>query len=93
MSLDVWRDLAVILLALELFLAGLIPLVLFFFGIRGMRWLERQARTYGPITRERWHQVDQKVHRVMKVVRRPFEKSQQLAEMTRAIFGLGEDVQ
>jgi len=43
-----WRDLSVILLALEAFILSLIPAALFYFSIRGVLWVLRQSKTYAP---------------------------------------------
>ncbi len=48
MTLDNWRDLAVVLLALEAFLLSLIPGVILYFGVRGVSQLIRKLRTLAP---------------------------------------------
>jgi hypothetical protein len=45
--LENWRDLAVVLLALEAFVLSLIPAALLYLAVRGMMWLLRQLRVLG----------------------------------------------
>lgn len=49
MTLANWRDLAVILLAIEAFFISLIPGVILFFAVRGMLWVIRKLRGGAPI--------------------------------------------
>lgn len=48
MTLANWRDLAVILLALEAFVISLIPGLILFFAVRGMLWVIRKLRAIAP---------------------------------------------
>lgn len=48
MTLGNWRDLAIVLLALEAFLLSLIPAVILYFALRGMSWLIRKLRSVMP---------------------------------------------
>jgi hypothetical protein len=49
MPLLFWRDLALALLALEVIVALIAPLALFYFANRGLRWLRVRAGIYLPI--------------------------------------------
>lgn len=49
MTLDNWRDLAIILLAVEAFLLSLIPGVILYFAIRGISSLIRKLRSVAPV--------------------------------------------
>ena len=49
MTLPDWRDLAVVLLAIEAFLIGLVPAVALYFVIRGMQWVTKKVRHGTPI--------------------------------------------
>jgi hypothetical protein len=51
MGLPEWRDLAVVLLALEAFVLGLIPAIVLFFAVRGMLWVIRKLRAVFPTIR------------------------------------------
>lgn len=48
MTLANWRDLAVILLAIEAFVIALLPGIVLFFAIRGMSWVIRKLRATAP---------------------------------------------
>lgn len=48
MTLANWRDLAVILLALEAFIISLVPGAILYFAVRGMLWLIRKLRVTAP---------------------------------------------
>lgn len=48
MTLETWRDLAVVLLALEAFVFSLIPAALLYLAVRGMAWVLKQLRTLAP---------------------------------------------
>lgn len=90
MDLAFWRDVALVVLAVESLIFGLIPLVLFFFGIRGVRWLNRRGREYGPKAREQWHHVHRRVERVTDVARQPFARVDELVTLARSLIGVGE---
>ncbi len=70
-DLSFWRDLALILLAVEATLAGLIPLVLLVLAIRTLRWTNGQVRRYGRWGRDRWRRVHENVVQVDRWVRHP----------------------
>ncbi len=48
MTLANWRDLAVVLLAVEAFFISLIPGVILYFAVRGMLWVIRKLRVTAP---------------------------------------------
>jgi len=68
MSLAIWRDLAVVWLALLCFIGSLIPLVAFYFAVRGMSAVNRRvppllqkAQTYSRTARARTDDVSTRV--------------------------------
>lgn len=48
MTLGNWRDLAIVLLALEAFLLSLIPAAVLYLALRGVSWLIRKLRSVAP---------------------------------------------
>lgn len=48
MTLANWRDLAVVLLALEAFIMALLPAAALFFMVKGMSWVHRKLRRVFP---------------------------------------------
>ncbi len=90
MDLAFWRDVALVVLAVEALVFGLIPLVVFFFAIRGVRWLDRRGREYGPKAREQWHLVHRRVERTVEAVRRPFARVDDFVNLARTLIGSGE---
>ena len=40
-----WRDVAILILVVEMAVMVLVPGVIFYFAIRGMRWVNRNVRT------------------------------------------------
>ncbi|MGQ9489733.1 MAG: hypothetical protein ACUVR4_11835 [Anaerolineae bacterium] len=48
MTLGSWRDLAIVLLAVEAFFLSLIPGVILYLTIRGVVWLSRTLRRVAP---------------------------------------------
>lgn len=71
--LHFWRDIAIIVLAVEAILFGIIPLVAFYLGIRGLAWAERQVRHYGSLARRRWREAHARVARWADRIRHPFK--------------------
>ncbi len=67
-----WRDVAILVLAVEAILAGLVPLVLFLLGIRGLRWLDARTRTVLRQARARWRPVHRRVQAVDAFLREPW---------------------
>jgi hypothetical protein len=57
-TLALWRNRALLLLIVEVFLLGLPPLVALFFAIRGLRQLRAQIAPYFPQVQERASQVE-----------------------------------
>ncbi len=52
-------NIAVIIIAIQVFILMIVPLVLFFFSIRGVNWLQKQVQTYGPQVRHVFEQAAQ----------------------------------
>lgn len=85
MDLSFWRDVAVVVLAVETFIAMLIPMVAFFFGIKGLRWLEKNTKVYGKQARHRWQRVHRQVAGVTRVVESPFREVDSIWQAVRNI--------
>lgn len=81
MPLEFWRDIAVVVLAVEIFILGLIPLVLMYVLIRGIGWLNAQAHTYGTRAREEWRRVHEQVVHYADLIREPFERMEKLVHL------------
>lgn len=58
-TLATLTDISVVILAIEAFVILLVPGVIVFFAIRGINWLQRQLRKYGPMARFRFNQAAQ----------------------------------
>lgn len=72
MSVAVWRDVSLIWLSL-LTLLAIVPITaLFFFAIKGMRALRRQAKRLLPLAQEKTRLVADKAEEVSHQVARPF---------------------
>ena len=91
MDLAFWRDVALVVLVVEGMIFGLVPLVLLFLAIRGVRWVEQRARRYGPEARERWHRVHRYVDRTMSTARAPFQHVDELITLAQTLVGHGEE--
>jgi len=71
-SLAPWRDASLILLALEAFILGLLPLAILYLANRGMRWLLRRARPVFAVVRGKADTVEQFVALAMNRAAAPF---------------------
>ncbi len=49
MSLATLRDIAVVLIAIEVFVVLLFPTILLFFVVRGLLWVQKKIRSYSPL--------------------------------------------
>jgi hypothetical protein len=56
-SLATLTDIAIIIIAVQLFIILLVPAVIFFFSIRGVSWAQTQTKLYGPRVRGIFRQV------------------------------------
>lgn len=72
MDLAFWRDLSVVLLCLEGFIMLLIPGVLCFFSIKGLRALERKLRGASPKVQEAFRKVNLVTRQASDKVASPF---------------------
>ncbi len=81
MDLTFWRDVAIVVLAVEVFLFAIIPLVLMFIAVRGIRWGETRVREYAARFRQEWRKVHRHVERWMKTVRTPFEYAEYIVHL------------
>ncbi len=71
MSLALWRDIAIVVLALQLFIILVFPLVLAYIGVRALSWVH--GRLPGPLARGREapHRLPHQAHRLSDQVVRP----------------------
>ena len=72
MSLANWRDLSVVLLAIEAFMISLVPAVMLFFCVRGISWLLKQLRAYAPKVQDYFRQGAQIAEDVSQKIAAPF---------------------
>ncbi len=63
MDLEAWRDLAVVVLAVEGFVGVLVVGAAIYFGIRGVFWLKVRIPTVTRPARSRLEQVESLAHR------------------------------
>ncbi len=50
---------ATVIICIELFIMLLIPLLIAYFSVRGVTWVQRQVQKYGPIVRRYFGQASQ----------------------------------
>ncbi len=53
------RDIAVVIIALEVFVMLLVPAAILYFLLKGIGWVQKQVRKYGPLVRFRFRQAAQ----------------------------------
>jgi hypothetical protein len=53
------RDIAVVIIALEVFIMLLIPAVILYFSVKGISWVQKQVQKFGPMVRFRFAQAAQ----------------------------------
>ncbi len=58
-QLALLTDIAIVIIAVQLFIILLVPAVIFFFSIRGVSWAQTQTKTYGPRVRGIFRQAAQ----------------------------------
>ncbi len=72
MSLQTWRDVAVVVLAFEGFLMALVVGAAVYFAIRGVFWLKIRIRALSRPARSRLAQVETAMERVSEAAVAPF---------------------
>jgi hypothetical protein len=87
MTLANWRDLAVVLIAIEVFILCLVPGVILYFIVRGLSWLIAQVRHYGPLVRARFAYVAELAERYSH---KPVEPILQAHELRAKVPRMGE---
>jgi predicted PurR-regulated permease PerM len=70
-TLDILTDIAIIIIAVQLFVILLVPLFLFFFSIRGVTWAQTQTKLYGPRVRGIFRQAAEVTEEVSNTVMTP----------------------
>lgn len=71
MDVPTGRDIALIILAAEAFVLGLVPLAAFYFGIRGMQTLRRKLDPLIPQAQTSLHRVARTTQAVSQRIVRP----------------------
>ena len=72
MTLATWRDLSIILLAVEAFLIALVPAAVFFLTIKGVMWMNRKVSIAGPIVRGYFRRAEQSTKIASDRIAAPF---------------------
>lgn len=57
--IPILRDIAVVIIALEVFIMLLVPAVILYFAVKGIGWVQKQVQKYGPMVRFRFGQAAQ----------------------------------
>ncbi len=89
MDVAFWRDVALVILAVEATILGLVPLVALFFAVRGLRWLNTRTREYTARARDEWQKVHRHVERTATFVRTPFERVEEAMDTLRVLVTRG----
>jgi len=71
-TLESWRDLSIILLAVEAFVVGLAVVVLFLFMIKGAFWTHPKIRSAGPLVRDYFRKAERSVKTASDRIAAPF---------------------
>jgi len=72
MSLANWRDLSVVLLAIEVFVISLVPGIILFFCVKGMLWMIRKIRGVAPVIQGYFRKAEQVSRIASERVAAPF---------------------
>lgn len=72
MDLATGRDIALVILIVEAFVLSLVPLTLFYFGIRGMQALRRKLDPLFPTLQDRLRSIAHGTRNVSERMVRPF---------------------
>lgn len=86
MSLQPWRDLSLVLLALEAFLLSLVPLAMFYYCVKGMRWLLPHMREWFARLRSLAEQANRFVATACKKIVTPFVAWQSVLAGAKALL-------
>ena len=71
-AIPILRDIAVVLLAIEIFVVMLVPVVITYFAVRGVSWLQRQLRTYAPPVQGGFRKAASVAEQVSQKIAEPF---------------------
>lgn len=86
MSLALWRDIAIVILAIQLFVILLIPLAIAYFGTRGLSWIHTRLSTLLARARGLSHQVRAQADRLSDVVAAPLIRVHSRAARLRTLW-------
>ncbi len=81
MDVHFWRDVAIVVLSVEVFLFAIVPLVIMYMLIRGLRWGEAQVHVYALRARDAWRKVHRRVEHGVHIVRSPLELTYRLIHL------------
>ncbi len=86
MSLSTWRDIAIVILTIEVFLVSLLPLVILIFISKGLRSLLKVLPAYGRKGREMAKEGETLSKKVSQHVAAPFIWSSSVAATIKCLF-------
>jgi len=72
MSLALWRDISLVVLATEAFVLSLGVLIGLWYGLRGLRWLRERAAHYLRLARYRLESLERGIGLAMRLIALPF---------------------
>jgi hypothetical protein len=85
MDLAFWRDVAIVLLALHLFVLLILPAGLLFLGVRGMQFVHRKLPPLYQKAQEISAQIPVKADGISNKVAEPVVRGHRWASQTRAV--------
>jgi hypothetical protein len=89
-TLEILRDIAIVLLVIEAFVLSLIPAAILFLCVRGMSWVLRQVRTSAPAVQGYFSKAagvaDQVSQRIAGPVIAVSARASQMKRMRSALF-------
>ena len=71
MTLPILRDIAIVILALEAFIIGLIPLIVLYFALRGWRVAGRKMAPWLPKAKSFFNQSTSKIGQISRTIAEP----------------------
>ncbi len=85
MSLETLRDIAVVIIALEVFVMLVAPTVMLFLAVKGLGWVMRKLKYYAPMVQMRFRQVADTADRFSGKVAEPVIASSAYAARVRRV--------
>jgi hypothetical protein len=84
-TLALLRDIAVIIIALELFVMLLVPAVILYFIVKGTYWVERQMKHLAPVAQLRFRQLAEATEKASHKAAAPVMTAEENAARVRRI--------